>query len=86
MDNLPKFPEKVLHALKSEDRLSVWKKTGSSHSFYSRVLPGQKSLPRTPGTNRKASLPVMERAGEPHRCGTENLSDTELAGWKKASR
>ena len=38
------------------------------------------------GTNIMASLPVMERAGELHRCGTKNLSDTELSGWKKVSR
>ena len=33
-----------------------------------------------------ASLPVTERAGELHRCGTKNLSDTELSGGKKVSR
>ena len=60
MDNLPKFPEKVLHALKSEDRQAFSLEEDRLKSFLLQQSTTRSEIPATYTWNQQKGVPPSD--------------------------
>lgn len=79
VDNLP-FPERPT-CIKSEDR-EAFSLEDRLKSFLLQQSTTRSEIPACTWNQQKGVPPSDGESWGTHRCGTENLSDTELAGWK----